>query len=106
MRRAALVLAILLACAGAAYAREGAWPLDIDHFDNCAPPVRPACLDNPKTFESDSAIRACESDMRRFIAYVHVYRSCMYRRIERVLQSTNAASALFKCRTSHQPDCS
>lgn len=106
MRRAIFALATCLSCVGAPAWGDGASSFLSDHFDYCAPPVRPACIDNPKTFQDGGSTSGCSKDMERFISSVYKYRDCVYRRLERVLQNTNAASDLFKCRAAHQPKCS
>ena len=99
------VLPMCLAWALPAYA-NGARPLDVDHFDYCAPPVRPACVSNPLTFQTPRLIVACNGEMQRFVSYVSLYRECKYGEIEKVLRRTNAAVSLFKCRAAHQLHCS
>jgi hypothetical protein len=74
-------------------------------FDYCAPPYRPACVDDPRTYADGKAQKSCEDETSRYVSSVFKYRDCMYAQIERAIRGTNEAVSTMKCREAKQAQC-
>ena len=103
MRAARLALGGLapLAVASAVLAAEGRTPL----LGFCAPPPRPACVDDGAAYADPAARVRCDGDMRRFVDSVFAYRQCLNAETERVVRLTNLAIARHKCRMAGGRNC-
>jgi hypothetical protein len=88
--------------AGAAMASESSASAG---FDYCAPPVRPACVEDRKTYSDPRARRACEDETNRYVASAFKYRDCMYAAIERAVRQTNETIGRLRCREASQTPC-
>ena len=100
---AAVLVSAVLAPARAA--QTLADPEASSGFGFCASPVRPACVDDARTYSNPSAIKRCDAETNRYLASVFKYRDCMYAQIEGVIRRTNETADLFKCRAARRTDC-
>lgn len=62
-------------------------------FNHCAPPLRPACIDDPV------ATDACDHEMQAFTRTVFKYRACLEKESMRAVREANDAIDAWKCRT-------
>lgn len=74
-------------------------------FDFCVAPPLPACMKDNTTFKSAGRQAACDDDVKRYVASLVTYRSCMYAAVGRTLSRSNEELAAFRCRAATGRNC-
>lgn len=87
---------------GAAFAQE---PFVAPGLRYCAPPIKPACVDDPATYRSNSRQTECKKDVDRFVPTVFAYRQCLNQEMERAVRQTNDTLQQFRCRAMGDRNC-
>ena len=66
------------------------------HFNYCAPPTPPSCVE-AVTDASEKRLKACETDVERYVASVFAYRGCIAAETERAVREANATIRKMRC---------
>ena len=66
------------------------------HFNYCAPPTPPSCVE-AVTDASEKKLKACETDVERYVASVFAYRGCIAAETERAVREANATIRKMRC---------
>lgn len=107
MRRAAFLLVLAVGAPMTGHAQEvfsPARPLALG-LGFCAPPVKPNCVDDNRTYANAKSAAACNQDMERFVRSVFAYRGCLNSEMERAVRETNQAIFLHKCKLAKGKNC-
>lgn len=96
------LLFLIVPPAGPALAQQ---PFDAPGLRYCAPPIRPACVDDPDTYREAESRAECQRAMDRYIPTVFAYRQCLSQEIERAVRQTNETIQRFRCRAKAEPRC-
>ena len=97
-----LPMLLVLACCWPARAQE---PLPPSGLHYCAPPIKPACVDDDETYQAPARKAACQKDMDRFVPTVFAYRQCLNSEMERAVRQTNDMLQRFRCRANGDGKC-
>ena len=71
----------------------------------CPAPHPPACIELEESYARQASLDSCSARVQHFVDSVFAYRECLSREITRAIAETNAASKLFKCRSSGLAKC-
>ena len=94
-RSALRILACVALAATLAPARLGAQTA-FKHFNYCAPPTPPSCVEAVAD-ASEKKLKACETDVERYVASVFAYRGCIAAETERAVREANATIRKMRC---------
>ena len=90
------------ACLAPAHGQE---PFTAPGLRFCAPPIKPACVDDPDTYKAAARRAACQADLDRFVPTVFAYRVCLNQEMERAVRQTNETLQRFRCRAKGEKKC-
>ena len=71
----------------------------------CAPPIKPACVDDADTYRTAARRAACQADLDRYVPTVFAYRVCLNQEMERAVRQTNESLQRFRCRAKGERRC-
>jgi len=74
-------------------------------LDFCPRPVKPTCVEDDATYAQPASRKACDDDVKRYIAATFNFRSCIAVQMENVIRDTNRLSQKFKCRSEGNRSC-
>lgn len=86
-----LACAVLAATPAPAHAQTA-----FKHFNYCAPPTPPSCVE-AVVDASEKRLKACETDVERYVASVFAYRGCIAAETERAVREANATIRKMRC---------